>query len=373
MIKIDENRMLSLFKKLVETDSPTGAEREICDVIKKELEKSDIIFEEDSAGERIGGTAGNLYAYIDGDLNLPPILFCAHMDTVEPSCNKRFIEEPDGTLHSDGTTVLGADDFAGISSIVEAIRTVKENDLSHRPIELLFSVSEEVYCKGISKFDFGKLKSKEAYIFDLDGKVGTAAYAAPTILSFKADIKGRPSHAGFAPEQGIHSVKAASNAVSKIYCGKIDADTTVNIGTICGGTANNIVPETCTLTGEIRSYSDDKALEQYELIASIIEQSSNELGATANVSFTRNITAYETDLNHQVIKRFQKACSSLKLNSKLIKSFGGSDNNVFSQNGIAGLVTATGMNACHTKAEWTTIYELKNAAYLALNLMISKE
>lgn len=373
MYKVNCERLLSLFKKLVETDSPSASERKIADIIKNELNSINIDVKEDNAGKYINGNAGNLYAYVEGDLDLPPLLFSAHMDTVEPATNKKCIVDNDGKIHSDGTTVLGSDDFAGVCAIVEALKTVKENNLSHKPIEIIFSVSEENYCKGISQFDFSQVKSKEAYVFDLSGEVGTAAYAAPTILSFKADIIGKSSHAGFAPEQGIHSIKIAAEAISKINCGKIDSETTVNIGTINGGTATNIVPDKCSITGEIRSYSDAKAIQQYKNIEKIITETAQRFGAPADISFNKNITAYETDVNHKVLERFKNVCNDLQLVPKMERSFGGSDNNVMAQNGINGIVVATAMNECHTLKEWTTVDELKKAAELALSLMISKE
>lgn len=373
MHNVNENRLIALFKQLVETDSPSGSERQICDIIKSKLANLNISALEDNAGDFINGNAGNIYAYINGDIDLPPILFSAHTDTVEPADNKKCIIDSDGKIHSDGTTVLGSDDFAGISAIIEALNVINENNLSHRPIEIIFSVSEENYCKGISEFDFNNVKSKEAYIFDLSGKVGTAAYAAPTILSFNADIKGKSSHAGFAPEQGIHSIKIAAEAVSKINCGKIDDETTVNIGTINGGIATNIIPEKCSISGEIRSYSDLKAMKQYENIKNIIAETAVKFGAVADVSYVKNITAYEIDTKHSVVKRFEKVCNDLQLAPKMERSFGGSDNNVMALNSINGIVVATAMNDCHTLKEWTTVDELKKAAELALNLMISKE
>lgn len=373
MLYVNEKRLLDLFKKLVETDSPSGAERKVCDILKSELGKLNISVFEDSSGKYINGNAGNIYAYIDGDIALPPVLFSAHMDTVAPAKNKKCVMDYDGKIHSDGTTVLGSDDFAGICSILEALSIVKESNISHRPIEILFSVSEENYCKGISQFDFSKIKSKEAYVFDLSGAVGTAAYAAPTILSFQADINGKASHAGFAPEQGVHSIKIAAQAVSKISCGQIDDETTVNIGTINGGKATNIIPDKCSISGEIRSYSDIKAVMQYNNIEKMITKTAAQFGADADISFVKNIIAYETDLNSCVVERFKKVCSNMNLMPKMVRSFGGSDNNVLAQNGINGIVVATAMNDCHTLKEWTTVDELKKAAELALNLMISKE
>lgn len=373
MCNVNEKRIIDLFKKLVETDSPSLGERQLCDILKKELEKLGIEHSEDSVGEKIGGNSGNLYAYINGDLDLPPILFSAHMDTVEPALNKKLIIDEDGRMHSDGTTVLGSDDLAGVTSIIEALSVIKENGLSHRPIEVLFSVCEEHYCSGASYADYGNIKSKEAYVFDLDGSAGTACYAAPTILSLKAEFTGKSAHAGLAPEEGIHAIKAASLAVSKIECGKIGDGTTVNIGTIKGGTADNIVPDYCVFTGEIRSYDDDKVTKQLEAIEEIIREAAAEVGATVKIETTRDVIAYETDTNHAVVKRFIKACDDMGIEAKLERTFGGSDNNSFAQKGITGIVLSTAMNACHTTNEWTTVEDLKGAATLALTLMLSEE
>lgn len=372
MMHIHEERLISLFKRLAETDSPSGAERAVCDLLKAELAKLGAVVQEDTAGKQIGGSAGNLYAYVPGGLDLPPILFCAHMDTVAPCRNKKILVEKDGLIHAGGDTVLGADDFAGVSAILEALFLIRENGVAHRPIELLFSVAEETYCKGVSAFDFSVVKAREAYVFDLDGAVGTAAYAAPTILSFQAEFCGKASHAGFAPERGIHAIKTAAYAVSQIPCGRLDADTTVNIGTIHGGTADNIVPDICILTGEIRSYSDNKATTQYEQIAETLKQAAKKYGAEVQTTLHRHITAYETDAKHSVAQRFVEVCHGLQLEPHLIRSFGGSDNNVLAQNGITGLVAATAMHDCHTMSEWTTVSELKEAAALAFGLMTSQ-
>lgn len=373
MHTVNEKRIVDLFKKLVETDSPSRGERQLCDIVKKELEKLDIVAVEDSAGEKIGGNSGNIYAYIEGEKALPPILFSAHMDTVEPALNKKAIIDEDGKIHSDGTTVLGSDDLAGITSIIEALAVIKENNLSHRPIELLFSVCEEQYCGGAVFADYDSIKSKEAYVFDLDGSAGTACYAAPTILSFNAEFTGKAAHAGLDPESGIHAIQAASLAISKIECGKIGDGTTVNIGTVKGGTANNIVPDRCVFTGEIRSYDDEKVTKRYELIEDIIKKAAEEFGAAVKTEAFRDVTAYETETSHPVVKRFTKACADMGIEPKLERSFGGSDNNVFAEHGIKGIVLSTAMNDCHTTNEWTTIEDLKGAASLALTLMLSEE
>jgi tripeptide aminopeptidase len=369
---INKARLLTLFKQLVEIDSPSFGEREICDFLKSKLIKLGLTPQEDDVAQKIGGNCGNLYASVDGTIALPPLLFCAHMDTVEPSKGKKALVNRDGTITSNGSTVLGADDFAGISAIFEALNTVVENKIPHRPLEILFTVAEEPYCVGIKHFDFAKLMSNEAYVFDMSGDVGGIAYQAPTIISFEVKFIGKSAHAGFAPETGIHAVKAAALAVSQIQCGK-ENSTSVNIGTISGGTAANIVPDSCIITGEIRSLSDEAACRQMNNIAEIVKSAAAACRASVEIQSMHSCRAYRTDPEHNVVKRFENACKQNGIPIHLSQTFGGSDNNCLAQHGIIGIVLATAMNNCHTCAEYTSEQELERAASLAFNLMTSKE
>ena len=369
----DRRRLLTLFEQLVSFDSPSFGEREICDFLKEKLSDLGLTVQEDDTAEKISGSCGNLFGQLAGTLDLPPLLFCAHMDTVEPSRGKRMQTDDTGKITSGGNTVLGADDCSGLAAILEALAVIQETGLPHRPIEILFCPAEETYGDGSRHFDYSRLHSKEAYVLDLTGPVGAAAYQAPMILSFTATFWGRAAHAGFAPENGIHAIKAAALALSRTPCGRIDDTTTVNIGIISGGTQTNIVPEQCTLSGEIRSLSDDGALVQLVLISHIMEEAANELGATVEFQHTIHIHAYRTDPSHPVVKRFETACSSLGLPLSLEQTFGGSDNNHIAQHGISGIVIANAMNACHSCEEYTTEEELERIANLTLTLMLSKE
>lgn len=369
---INTKRLIDTFTELVETDSPSFDEREICDRIKKKLSDIGIAAEEDNSAAKTGGTSGNLYAYVEGSLPLPPLLFSSHMDTVEPSRKKRAIIHEDGSITSDGSTVLGADDVSGIAAIIEAVTVIKEQGLPHRPLELLFDTAEEAYCVGIQQFDFSRLKSKEVYVLDLSGEVGSAAYMAPTILSFTAEFEGRAAHAAFSPESGIHAVKAAADAVFNTECGRV-GDTTVNIGTITGGSADNVVPQRCTVTGEIRSFSDSKATIRLAQIEQIFRHSAENFGAQLRFTSQSLCKAFETAVDSDTAKRYKKACAQSGLSGELIQTYGGSANNHFSQHGLTGLVAASGMNNCHSCNEYSDISELQKAARLALELMLSQE
>lgn len=376
---IDSERLTRSFCRLVSIDSPSYGEQKMCSVLKDTLIRLGLTVEEDDAGSHYGVNYGNLLAFLPAQddsgmlSDLEPLLFCCHMDTVEPALGKKAIVHEDGTITSDGTTVLGADDVAGIASILEALTVIQEKGLAHRPIEILFSMSEEAYSRGMLYFDYQKLRSKEGYTLDLTGPVGGAAYVAPSIVPFTIVCRGRAAHAGFAPETGIHAVAMASAAIARLPLGHVDDCTTLNIGSIEGGGATNIVPETCTVQGEVRSHNHDTAMEQLELTRRIFEEEAARMGGQIDFSYYIGCKAYATDLASPVVARFQKACRTLGLTPSLVKTFGGSDNNCLAQEGFTGIVLANAMNRAHSCEEYTSMEELKRSAALALTLMLSKE
>jgi tripeptide aminopeptidase len=372
-MRINKERIISEFTKLVSIDSKSFYEKDMGIYIKERLVSLGFSVFEDNAGEILNGNCGNIYGFKEGDASLDPLLFCVHMDTVEPSEGKEAVIGEDGIIRSNGKTVLGADDFSGIAAILEALQTIEDLGISHRPIEVLFTIAEEVYCKGVKQFDFSKIKSKEAYILDLTGPVGSAAFKAPTILSFNITINGKSSHAGFAPENGIHSILAAANAINSLTMGRIDEETTLNVGLIEGGIATNIVPNQCIVKGEIRSFSHKKALELSKNIEQNFINSAVKIGATVEFNIEIHCEAYETPIDHPVTKRFQRISNEQKLPTILIETFGGSDNNILVKQGIMGIVIANAMNKCHSCEEYTTIEELCNIAELTVSLMTSQE
>jgi tripeptide aminopeptidase len=369
---VNRERIINEFCRLVAIDSIPFQEREMADVLKKYLFELGFEVTEDNAGEHYQGNCGNLYGYLKGDLEGEPILFSAHMDTVEPGNNKRAIVHNDGTITSDGTTVLGADDLSGVVSILEAVRTIRDMGIPHRSIEVLFTIAEEVYIRGSNVFDYKTIKSKEAYVLDLDGLVGTAAIKAPTLLSFTAQIHGKASHAGFAPEQGIHAIAIAAEAIVQIQQGRIDNETTVNIGLIEGGKARNIVPEECILKGEVRSLKHEKSLSEINKIREIFDAVTVKYSATMEFTTSIGCIAYEVSLQHPVVSRFEKVCQELQYPTNLIETFGGSDNNNFVQNGIMGIVLSCGMNKVHSCNEYSNVEELVKCSNIVLKLMTSK-
>ncbi len=330
-----------------------------------------VTLEEDTSQSITGSNAGNLFGRVEGTSGTP-VLFAAHMDTVNPALGKRAILHEDGTVTSDGTTVLGADDLSGVTAIYEAVKYIKENKLTHRPIEILITVAEELYCKGANTFDYSKITAKEAYVLDLSGPIGTAAYAAPTLVSFEAIINGTAAHAGFHPEDGINSILAAAKAVAVLPQGHIDEVTTANIGIISGGSGTNIVSESCRINGEIRSLSHEKALQVLKEYHETFQREAENAGAYLAWEEILNIQAYETSLDSNAAKRYIEAVEKQKLIPVFEKTFGGSDNNVFAQHGIEGLVIATSMNQVHSCREYANLFEIAQVTQVLIELSKSK-
>lgn len=361
--------IFEVFEKLVSIDSPSLHERKMADYVKTLFAGIGVSLDEDMTQSITGSDAGNLFGRVEAEGKAgTTVLFAAHMDTVNPALGKKAILHEDGTVTSDGTTVLGADDLSGVTAIYETVKYIKENKLPHRPIEILITVGEELYCKGANAFDYSKVTAKEAYVLDLSGPIGTAAYAAPTLVSFEAVINGKAAHAGFRPEDGINSILAAAKAVAVLPQGHIDEVTTANIGIISGGSGTNIVSESCRISGEIRSLNHEKALQVLNQYHETFQKEAGNVGANLVWDEKLNIQAYETGLDSDVANHYAKAVEKQKLIPVFEKTFGGSDNNVFAQHGIEGLVIATSMNQVHSCREYANLFEIAQVIRILIDL-----
>ena len=366
---IDTQRLVRTFSELVAVDSPSFGERAMADLLRDKLAALGISCKEDGAGEKLGGTAGNLFARVPGTPGAAALLFCTHMDTVAPARGKRAVLHADGRITSAGDTVLGADDLAGIAALLEVLETLRGQGIAHRPLELLFTAAEEPYCAGVRHFDFSQCTAKTGFVLDLTGPVGTAAVAAPTILSFTVEITGRAAHAGFAPETGVHAVAAAAKGLARLQQGRLEAGTTLNVGMISGGTAANIVPECCTLSGEIRSMQHARAEALYAELCAVFREAAQAAGASVRTSCDIPLRAYRAAEDGDAARRFRRACTAAGLPVRFIETFGGSDNAALQANGIDSLVAANAMFNCHSTDEYTTVDDLQKTAMLIYHLI----
>lgn len=368
---LNKERLLNEFCSLTAIDSLSFGERKMADYIKSLFMEMGIALEEDDAGSRYGGNAGNLYGFVKGSIEGSPLLFSAHMDTVEPGKGKKAVISGDKITGS-GDTVLGADDCAGIAEIAEAIRYIIENNIPHRDIELLFTIGEEVFIKGSDVFDFSKIRSEYGYVLDLSGRAGIAALSAPSLISFDITVRGRAAHAGFEPENGINAIAAAALAVSELRQGHIDECSTLNVGMVSGGSAVNIVPDVCRIKGEIRSMRHERALELIESVKRSFNKACEEYGAEADIKYTVDLTAYSVDKGGRAAEYFERVCNALDIKTEYISTFGGSDNNNIVRNGIEAVVISCGMQNVHSCDEYINISELVKCTEIVIGLMTLK-
>lgn len=370
---INRKRLTDEFSRLAAFDSESFHEKETAGYLFEKLRSLGLDVTRDDAGKLIGSGpegAGNIYGFLKGNSEGESLLFSAHMDTVSPGKGKKPVFHEDGTVTSDGTTVLGADDITGIAAILELLQVIQEDGLSHPDIEVVFFVAEEPYGRGSSVFDYLKIRSKTAYVLDLDGPVGTIANRAPTILQFRAEVTGKSAHAGFEPEKGISAIAALSKAVSELKLGRIDEETTANVGTIGGGTGKNIVPGSAYAEGEVRSLSDEKAWDLAEEIGKTFTKAAEEQGAKVAFTAKEMVHAYSVEEDAPVIKRYAKAMEGLGFGKpRIITTFGGSDNNNLSLHGISGIVVANAMNHVHTTQEYFSLDELEKSTEILLKLL----
>ena len=363
---MDSERITDLFTDLIAVDSLSRGERQMADILTAKLEELGFDVIEDDAGEKIGSDTGNLYAFLKGtDPGKKPVLLSAHMDTVVPGIGKKAVIDRDaGIITSEGDTILGADDVAGIVQILEGVRSVIESGSGYGDIEVLFTVAEEVYGLGSSVFDYSRIRSDAAYVIDMSGSIGKAAVAAPSIITFDFTITGRSAHSGFDPSAGINAIAIASDIIADTKQGNIEDGLTLNIGTISGGSVSNIVPETCTCTGEVRGNDHEAACRALDELRERVSRKAGEAGAKQTFNSEVMIRAYRTSESEDVCVTFAKACRDSGVEPEFLSTRGGSDNNVFALYGIPGIVVGCGMGNTHTTGEYIYLDDLHKGAVL---------
>jgi len=351
--------LVDTFLELVQIDSESKNEREICDYIKNRLDPFASSMIEDDTGEKIGGNCGNLIVKIDGNSSgAPTILLNAHMDSVKPANGIIPVIEND-IIRSKGDTVLGADDKAGLAVIIEAVRTLEEHELGHGALLLAITVSEETGLLGARHIDPSLLGADYGFSLDCPGPAGVIYNASPFHDTILATIAGRAAHAGMEPEKGISAIRIASNAISKMDLGRIDDETTANVGFIKGGKATNIVPDTAFIEAEARSHDPEKLKAQIEAMAAALDAAAREAGGTVDTEIRHEYKGYKIDTDSPVIKAMRDAAAAMNIEPAIMASGGGSDANMFNEYGVPTIPTAAGMRNCHTTDESISISELE--------------
>ena len=361
--------LLQEFLELTAYSVPSGQEREIRACLKAKLLALDFSVWEDEAFPETG--SGNLYGRLEGTKDGEPLLFACHMDTVTPCQDKQITVETDGTIHTDGKTILGGDDVTGIVELLAALRRIRSSGVPHRTIEVIFTASEEFFVQGAKRLDYDTIQARQAYILDTDGPIGRAVLAAPTGIRIVANLTGKASHAALKPEDGINAIVMAADAVSHMRLGRVDDDTTANIGIIRGGDSGNIVPETCFVEGETRSLNHASALRQRDHMVQCLEQAAERFGGRCQTETTLVYNAWSVSEDSPLCRAFSTACEKVGLRPVFESACGGSDASMISAHGISCLILATGMHEIHSVREYTTIGEMEKMTDVVYELLQS--
>jgi tripeptide aminopeptidase len=366
---INEKRLIESFMELVRIDSVSGEEKEIADFLVKKLKDLGLEVTVDQAGEKVKSNSGNIIARFKGNIKEAiPIMFSAHMDTVVPGKNIKPVCEGDKILSS-GKTILGADDKAAIAALLEALRIIKENNIPCGDIEIVFSICEEIGLKGAKNLDISSLNAQMGFVLDAGGQVGKIITTAPSQNSLKIIIHGKSAHAGSDPEEGINAIQIAGFALSRMKLGRIDEETTANIGIIFGGKATNIIPDEVTLEGEVRSRNEEKLEKYTKKLKQIAEDTAQEFKAKEDVKIKHEYYCYNLSPDDQVVKISIKAAKDMGLHPELCPSGGGSDANVFNKKGLPSIVLAVGMEKVHTMEEYILVKDLRDTVKYILSII----
>ena len=359
---INEQRLVQTFLDLVRIDSPSGEEEAICRELVRRFEALGGVCETDAIH--------NLIARFEGTRPGEWIMLSAHMDTVGQD---RGIKPQirDGIIYSDGTTILGADDKSGVAAILEVIESLKENGAAHPPIEAVISVSEEVGLRGASEMDKSRIRSRRGYVLDSGGPSGVIITSAPSQDNLEVKVHGRTAHAGAEPENGINAIRVASEAIAAMPLGRIDEETTANIGVIHGGVATNIVPDQVHIKGEARSRDDAKLAQQTAAMAAAFQDAAERNGARVEFKIKRRYTTYKLTDDHPVVLAAADTIAKLGWAPLIKASGGGTDANIFAEHGIYCAILSTGMAEVHTPNEHIAIEDLVNAARLTQEIVLA--
>ncbi|MCK4620836.1 MAG: M20/M25/M40 family metallo-hydrolase [Desulfuromonadales bacterium] len=373
---INRQRIIDEFTRQAEIDSPSYQEAAISEYLANRFRAFGANIEFDDAGAKIGNDSNNMIIRLAGTKPGEPFLLSMHMDTVTPAENVEPILT-DGVFTSAGETILGADDKAGIVEVIEAIEVLREQQIPHVSLEIVISICEEQGLLGAKHLDFARLTAKHGIALDTTG-VDIVINRAPAANRFTVDIFGHEAHAGVCPEQGISAIEIAGRAIADMELGRIDAETTANIGTIEGGLASNIVARQVTLCGEVRSHSVEKLRNQTEQIVNALEDAVDK--ATIRVAAETKRASMALELREdfpimhvsedaEILQIIRAAGEDLGRPQQIRAAGGGSDANVFNGQGIEMVILATGMAKVHTVNEQIAVDDMVKVSELLVEIL----
>lgn len=372
-MKVDEGKLLELFLQLIKIDSTSLHERAMADFLIDKFKGWNIDAVEDDAATKIGGNAGNLMIRLNSNSNQSsPLVLLAHTDTVRSTAQVKPIID-NGVIRSDGTTILGADNRSAVALILYLISEIIDKKLKHRNLEIVFTVAEELGMLGALALDFSQLSAREGYIFDCSARPGSYVAESPTAFDFRVQCQGRPAHSAVAPEKGINAISMALEIMSQFPVGRINKDTVANIGTIHGGSADNVVPDQVNFTGEFRSFSPSEIDRMKNQLENSCRSVSQKFGGNCQVAFKIGFDGYKLEPTMPVIDRLHRAMEQLHLVPNPMVYSGGSDVNVLNANGIRAVNVGIGASNPHSNEEQIALADMVKGAELLFRLVEAEE
>jgi tripeptide aminopeptidase len=357
---INEARLRRLFLELTAINSPPGEEAPVADYCEAALKQAGFRTSRDDWG--------NLFAECGLDRPGQPIFLSGHMDTVAPTAELEIVEQ-DGVFRTNGRSILGADDKCAVAAILEAAYQLHERELPHGPLRVVLSVKEEVGLTGAQQMDPEPLRGSLGFVLDAAGPTGAIITAAPFHDVSEVRIIGKAAHAGFAPENGVNAILAASRGIASMRLGRIDEETTANIGIIRGGTATNVVTEEAYVKAEARSRNEAKLAAQVRHMEERFAAGAAEVGARIEFTNRRAYSGYQHGTDSPVIRLAAEALRRAGREPTYRPTGGGSDANIFVAHGIPTVVLSCGYENAHSVQEYVAFADIRLNAEWCLALI----
>jgi tripeptide aminopeptidase len=363
------SEVVDLFTELAALSSPPGEERPVADAVTRYLRELGLVVDEDDAGATVGSDMGNLYCRVEprGDGGTP-IFLCAHLDTVPPEGPLEPVIE-DGVIRNAGGTILGADNKSAVAAMLEGTRRVLAENRPHGGIELLFTPKEEVGLLGAAAFDQSRLHARVGYVYDQAAPIGDVILGAPYSQALEVRFHGRAAHSGMYPEEGRSAIAAAARAISDLRLGRVDDETTANVGLIEGGSAANIIPEWCTLSAEARSHDERKLADLVQEMLDTVTFAASLAECEVETQVGPAARGYRFRRDAPAVELAAAALARVGREPSFVLSGGGADANVFNERGLQCVNLANGMTDIHTPDERIAVADLEAMVEVTIALV----
>lgn len=360
--------VLDFFLELAVIPSPPGEERAVADRVTEELRSLGLDVDEDETGPSIGSSMGSIYVRLEPTAEGTPIFLCAHLDTVPPEGSIEPVVD-DGVVRNAAGTILGADNKAAVAAMIEGVRRVLDERRPHAGLELVFTAKEEVGLRGAYAFDHTRLHAELGYVYDQAAPIGEIVIGAPSAVGLEVAFHGRSAHAGMYPEEGRSAIAAAARAVADLRLGRIDEETTANVGVITGGTARNIVPEHCSFLAEARSHDEAKLADLVREMEETFAFAAALAECEVETRIDRSYRAYRFRKDEPAVQLAVSALERCGFTPAFTLTGGGADANVFNERGIPCVTLANAMAEIHTPDEHIAVADLEAMVDVTLALL----